>query len=292
MRSMTGFGRATISEDNASVTIELKTVNNRFLDVNLRLPSDLQHLESDIKRSITDRLARGRVEMNMQFDRSDEVIYELNKPMIAGYLEAMSQLKTEFGLEGDADINAIARLPNVISVKRAEVSETAGELIKSALAAALDDLEAMRGKEGDMLAAVLDANLAEIERRLAVIAGEAANLSSEFQQRLEKRITELLAKAETKVELDPSRLAQEVAFLADRSDISEEIDRLGTHISHFRDVMADVRDVGKRLDFLTQELNREANTIASKTQNMTVKESALAIKSEIEKIREQVQNIE
>ncbi|HMT09631.1 MAG TPA: YicC family protein [Pyrinomonadaceae bacterium] len=292
MRSMTGFGRATITEDSASVTIELKTVNNRFLDVNLRLPSDLQHLENDIKRTITDRLARGRVEVNLQFDRSEDVSYELNKPMIAGYLEAMSQLRAEFGLEGEPDLNVIARLPNVVSVKRAEVSEDAGVLIQKTLAAAIDDLEAMRGKEGDMLAAVLESNLAEIERRLAVVASESANVSTEFQQRLEKRIGDLLAKAETQVELDPSRLAQEVAFLADRSDISEEIDRLGTHISHFRDVVKDTRDVGKRLDFLTQELNREANTIASKTQNMTVKENALAIKSEIEKIREQVQNIE
>lgn len=289
---MTGFGRATITEDNASVTIELKTVNNRFLDVNLRLPSDLQHLENDIKRTITDRLARGRVEMNMQFDRSEDITYELNKPMIAGYLEAMSQLKAEFGLEGDADINVIARLPNVVSVKRAEVSETAGELIRNVLIAALDDLEAMRGKEGELLAAVIQANLAEIESRLVTIASESANIASEFQQRLEKRIGDLLAKVESQFEVDPVRLAQEVAFLADRSDISEEIARLSTHIGHFRDVMNDTRDVGKRLDFLTQELNREANTIASKTQNMTVKESALAIKSEIEKIREQVQNIE
>jgi uncharacterized protein (TIGR00255 family) len=292
MRSMTGFGRATITEDSASVTIELKTVNNRFLDVNLRLPSDLQHLENDIKRTITDRLARGRVEVNLQFDRSEDVSYELNKPMIAGYLEAMSQLKAEFGLEGEPDLNVIARLPNVVSVKRAEISEGAGALIQQTLTAAIDDLEAMRGKEGDMLAAVLEANLAEIERRLAIVASESANVSAEFQLRLEKRIGDLLTKAETQVELDPSRLAQEVAFLADRSDISEEIDRLGTHISHFRDVVNDTRDVGKRLDFMTQELNREANTIASKTQNMTVKENALAIKSEIEKIREQVQNIE
>lgn len=289
---MTGFGRATITEDSASVTIELKTVNNRFLDVNLRLPSDLQHLENDIKRTITDRLARGRVEVNLQFDRSEDVSYELNKPMIAGYLEAMSQLKAEFGLEGEPDLNVIARLPNVVSVKRAEISEGAGALIQQTLTAAIDDLEAMRGKEGDMLAAVLEANLAEIERRLAIVASESANVSAEFQLRLEKRIGDLLTKAETQVELDPSRLAQEVAFLADRSDISEEIDRLGTHISHFRDVVNDTRDVGKRLDFMTQELNREANTIASKTQNMTVKENALAIKSEIEKIREQVQNIE
>lgn len=289
---MTGFGRATITEEVASVTIELKTVNNRFLDVNLRLPSDLQHLESDIKRTITERLARGRVEVNLQLDRSDDVSYELNKPMIAGYLEAMSQLKAEFGLDGEPDLNVIARLPNVVSVKRADVSEEIGSVIRTALSDAIADLEAMRSKEGEMLAAVLESNLAEIERRLAIVANEASNVSAEFQQRLQKRIGDLLAKAETQVELDPSRLAQEVAFLADRSDISEEIDRLGTHISHFRDVVNDTRDVGKRLDFLTQELNREANTIASKTQNMTVKENALAIKSEIEKIREQVQNIE
>lgn len=289
---MTGFGRATITEEVASVTIELKTVNNRFLDVNLRLPSDLQHLESDIKRTITERLARGRVEVNLQLDRSDDVSYELNKPMIAGYLEAMSQLKAEFGLDGEPDLNVIARLPNVVSVKRADVSEEIGSVIRTALSDAIADLEAMRSKEGEMLAAVLESNLAEIERRLAIVAKEASNVSAEFQQRLQKRIGDLLAKAETQVELDPSRLAQEVAFLADRSDISEEIDRLGTHISHFRDVVNDTRDVGKRLDFLTQELNREANTIASKTQNMTVKENALAIKSEIEKIREQVQNIE
>lgn len=289
---MTGFGRASMSEGNASITIELKTVNNRFLDVNLRMPSDLQHLESDIKRTISDRLARGRVEVNLQFDRTEDVAYELNKPMIAGYLEAMSQLKAEFGLEGEPDLNVIARLPNVVSVKRAEVSDEVGALLQKVLVEAINDLEAMRGKEGEMLAVVLEANLAEIERRLAVIAGESANVSSDFQLRLSKRINDLLAKAETQVEVDPARLAQEVAFLADRSDISEEIDRLGAHISHFRDVVKDTRDVGKRLDFLTQELNREANTIASKTQNMTVKESALAIKSEIEKIREQVQNIE
>jgi uncharacterized protein (TIGR00255 family) len=212
--------------------------------------------------------------------------------MIAGYLEAMSQLKAEFGLEGEPDLNVIARLPNVVSVKRAEVSDEVGALLQKVLVEAINDLEAMRGKEGEMLAAILEANLAEIERRLAVIAGESENVSSDFQLRLSKRINDLLAKAETQVEVDPARLAQEVAFLADRSDISEEIDRLGAHISHFLDVVKDTRDVGKRLDFLTQELNREANTIASKTQNMTVKESALAIKSEIEKIREQVQNIE
>ena len=150
----------------------------------------------------------------------------------------------------------------------------------------------MRGNEGDMLKAELEFRLKEIENRMPSIEKESGNVTNEYQQRLTKRIGELLAKSESQIELDQSRIAQEVAFLADRSDISEEIARLRSHIEHFRGIMDEEKEVGKRLDFLTQELNREANTIASKTQNLAVKENALAIKSEIEKIREQVQNVE
>lgn len=143
-----------------------------------------------------------------------------------------------------------------------------------------------------MLAGVLRALLADIEARVPTIEAEAATVADEYRQRLTKRVNEMIAKADAQVELDQGRLAQEIAYLADRADISEEIARLRSHIEHFRQIIADDNDVGKRLDFLTQELNREANTIASKTNNMTVKENALAIKSDIEKIREQVQNIE
>ena len=289
---MTGFGRATINENDTSVTIELKTVNNRFLDVNLRLPNEIQHLEADLKRVLTERLARGRVEVNLQYDRTEEIAYELNRPVIKGYLDAMSQMKSEFGLAGEPDINVISRLPNVISTKRAEISEELGGVIDRVLRLAIDDLEAMRGREGEALASELASRLNDIESSLKIIESESANVTEEYRLKLEKRIGELLSRNETKIEVDPARLAQEVAYLADKSDISEEIARLSTHIGHFRDVMNDTRDVGKRLDFLTQELNREANTIASKTNNMTVKENSLAIKSEIEKIREQVQNVE
>lgn len=289
---MTGFGRATTSGDNFSVSVDLKTVNNRFLDLNLRLPSELQAIEMTVKKIISTRLARGRVEANLQYDRTDELTLELNRPLIAGFLGAMKELRDEFSLVGEPDINMIARLPNVVATKKEEPSAELLRAIESTFSAALDDLERMRFTEGKMLADELVERLNEIETRIPEIETESASVADEHSQRLTKRINEMLAKTDSQIALDQARLAQEVAYLVDRADISEEISRLRSHIEHFRDIMNDATDVGKRLDFLTQELNREANTIASKTNNMTVKENALAIKSEIEKIREQVQNVE
>lgn len=292
MRSMTGYGRGNVTGDGLNVVIEIKTVNNRFLDINLKLPGDLQQLEAGIKRLITSRLGRGRVDVSLQFDRTDEVVYELNRPLIAGFLSAMQEMKLEFSLPGEPDINVIARIPNVVSPKRKEASDAFAAAVDKALELALDDLETMRSTEGKMLADELDSRLTHISERIAPIEAEAANVAAEFAERLEKRIEAVLEKLGTHAEPDPGRLAQEVAYLADRIDISEEITRLRAHIEHFRQIMSEDRDVGKRLDFLTQELNREANTITSKTNNLKVKENALAIKSEIEKIREQVQNVE
>jgi uncharacterized protein (TIGR00255 family) len=289
---MTGFGRASASENNYSISIELKTVNNRFLDLNLRLPGELQLLESVIKKLISSRLARGRVEVNLQYDRNDDVQFELNRPLIAGFLAAMKELQAEFSLKGEPDVNVIARLPNVVATKKQEPDSEFLNAVETVLAVALDDLENMRSKEGELLGIEIASRLTEIENRIPTIESEAANVADEYRVRLTKRIDEMLAKSDSQIEIDQSRMAQEVAFLADRVDISEEITRLNTHIQHFRGIVLEGRDVGKRLDFLTQELNREANTIASKTNNMVVKENALAIKSEIEKIREQVQNVE
>jgi uncharacterized protein (TIGR00255 family) len=292
MKSMTGFGRGSTTSDTFAISVELKTVNNRFLDVALRLSGELQPLENEIKRLIGNRLARGRVEVNLQYDRNDEINYELNRPMINGFLSAMKQMQEEFGLAGEPDLNVVARLPNVLVPKKDELSTEFKSGIEAAVNHALDDLEKMRESEGKMLKDVLEANLIGIEERLPPIESEAANIGEEYRARLTKRIGEMLAKSESQIELDQARLVQEVAYLADRSDISEEIARLKTHIEHFRSIMDEEKEVGKRLDFLTQELNREANTITSKTNNMIVKENALAIKSEIEKIREQVQNVE
>ena len=292
MKSMTGFGRASITDNNFAITVELKTVNNRFLDINLRLASELQQLESEIKRLIGGRLTRGRVDVNLQYDRTSDVEYELNRPLITGFLAAMKDMQNEFALTGEPDINVIARLPNVVSTKKEEPTPEFLAAIEKVFSLALDDLEKMRLKEGSMLSDELESRLAEIERRLPPIEADADNVAEEYRQRLTKRIGDMLAKSDSQIEIDQARLAQEVAYLAEKADISEEIARLRTHIEHFRTIVKDDRDVGKRLDFLTQELNREANTITSKTTNMSVKENALAIKSEIEKIREQVQNVE
>jgi uncharacterized protein (TIGR00255 family) len=289
---MTGFGRAVVAEQTFAVTVELKTVNNRFLDINLRLSGDLQHLEAAVKRLIGNRLSRGRVDVNLNYERTAEINYELNRPMISGYLEAMKTMKNEFSLSGEPDLNVIARLPNVLVAKKDEVDAEFVIGVEKAINSALDDLEKMRENEGRMLKDDLAARIDEIEARVPAIETESDNISEEYRLRLSKRIGEMLSRSDSQIEIDQARMAQEIAYLAEKADISEEIARLRSHIEHFRTIMDEEKDVGKRLDFLTQELNREANTITSKTGNMAVKENALAIKGEIEKIREQVQNVE
>lgn len=292
MKSMTGFGRGFETSDEFAVTVEIKTVNNRFLDVNLRLGSELQPAESTIKRQIGNRLSRGRVDVSVTYERTRQINYELNRPMISGFLAAMKEMQREFGLSGEPDINVIARLPNVLAPKKDDLDEHFIVGLERAVNFALDDLERMRANEGEMLKNELAFRLSEIEKRLPTIESEAAGVADEYRQRLTKKIGEMLARVDSQLDIDQGRLAQEVAFIADRCDISEEIQRLRSHIEQFRQIVSEENEVGKRLDFLTQELNREANTIASKTNNLVIKENALALKSEIEKIREQVQNVE
>lgn len=292
MKSMTGFGRGIISIENFSATVEIKTVNNRFLDVNLRLPNELQPIEADLKRLITERLSRGRVDVNLNYERNEDVTYELNRPLISGYISALNEMKEVFGLEGEPDMNYIARLPNALQTTKADLNENYSDAIKNAFKVALDELEKMREVEGASLENELESRLSGIEDQIPLIESETENVLEEYRERLSKKIAEMLEKSDSQIEIDQGRLAQEVAYLATRSDISEEITRLKSHIEQFRSIMKEIKDVGKRLDFLTQELNREANTIASKTQNLIVKESSLTIKAEIEKIREQVQNVE
>ena len=292
MNSMTGFGRGTAAGEDFEISVDIKTVNNRFLDVVLKLGGELQPLEAPLKKLIGSRVARGRVDVSIQYDRTQEISYELNRPVISGYLHALNEMQSDFGIDGQLDINVIARLPNVLLTKKDDVDDEFMAAVERATAAALDDLTDMRSKEGEMLKKELTDRLSNIALHVDLIEKEAGDISEEYRQRLTKRIGELLAKSESQIEIDQGRLSQEVAYLADRSDISEEIARLRTHIVQFRTIMDDEKEIGKRLDFLTQELNREANTITSKTNNMTVKENGLQVKSEIEKIREQVQNVE
>jgi uncharacterized protein (TIGR00255 family) len=292
MKSMTGFGRGSATGDNFSVSVDLKTVNNRFLDVHLRLGSELSAIEPLIKRRITERLSRGRVDASLTFERTGEVSYELNRPLIAGFISAMRTMQQEFNLQGEPDINILARLPGAMQPVRDGIDEEMIRGIERAVEEALDELERMREREGQSLVAEMLGRLVEIERHLPIIEAAADGLVEAYRARLQKRIGELLARDSQAIELDQGTLAQELAYLAARSDISEELARLRSHLAQFREAIVSGGEVGKRLDFLLQELNREANTVLSKSTDLTIKEAGLAIKAEVEKLREQVQNVE
>lgn len=293
MKSMTGFGRGTFQGVGFSAAVDLKTVNNRFLDVHLRVSAELSAVEAVARRRIGERLSRGRVDVNISLERTGEVSYELNRPLIAGFVQAMREMQQEFGVTGNPDINVIARIPGALIAARDGVSDAMLKGVEQALNQALDELEAMRRREGASLAAEMSARLDEIERHLPIIESLSGEQVENYRARVYKRISELLARDGLEiVELDQGRLAQEVAYLADRSDITEETARLRSHVAQFRSAIAEEGDTGKRLDFLLQEFNREANTVLSKSTDLAIKEAALAIKAAVEKLREQVQNVE
>src|SRR6266850_5913674 len=292
MKSMTGFGRGSFSSEAFGVTVEVKTVNNRYLDVHLRLGQELSALEMLVRKRVGARLSRGRVDLNINFDRTGATTYEVNRPLIAGYVSAMREIQQQFNLAGDIDVSSVARLPGALAPARDGLDEVNTAGLERALDEAIDNLELMRENEGAALAEEMRFRLTNIEAQVPVIEAAAAGLTDAYRQRLQKRVGELVNRGGQAIDLDAGRLAQEVAYLADRSDISEELARLRSHLDQFRAAIDAEGEVGKRLDFLLQELNREANTVLSKSTEISIKDAALAIKAEVEKLREQVQNVE
>ncbi|MDT4898662.1 MAG: hypothetical protein QOH25_3739 [Acidobacteriota bacterium] len=289
---MTGFGRGAATGENFSVGVDLKTVNNRFLDIHLRLGTELSAIEAQVKRRISTRLSRGRVDASITLERTGEVAYELNRPLIAGYISALRAMQQEFEIAGEPDINVLARLPAAMQPVRDGLDEKMIAGVEQAIDEALEELEQMREREGEALAIEMHSRLDEISQQVPIIEAAAGTLVDNYRARLQKRIGELLARDAQVIEVDQGRLAQEVAYLADRSDISEEITRLKSHLVQFREALDGEGETGKRLDFLLQELNREANTVLSKSTDLLIKDAALAIKGAVEKLREQVQNVE
>ena len=289
---MTGYGKAMVAGDDFSVSVDLKTVNNRFLDIHLRVGSELASLEPQIKKRITARLSRGRVDVTVSMERVAQIAYEINRPLIAGYVSALKQLQQDFSIGGELDINAIARIPGAVQPARNGIDDRITGALEQALDQALDELEKMREQEGDALKKELRERVQKIETLVPIIESSAAGLADAYRLRLQKRIGELLNRGGQVIEIDPVRLAQEVAYLADRSDVSEEMVRLRSHLTQFQEALDASGDAGKMLDFLLQELNREANTTLSKSTDLAIKEAGLAIKAEVEKLREQVQNVE
>jgi uncharacterized protein (TIGR00255 family) len=292
MKSMTGYGKAMVAGDDFSVSVDLKTVNNRFLDIHLRVGTELASLEPGVKKRITSRLTRGRVDVSISLERTAQMVYELNRPLIAGYVNALKQLQQDFEIAGELDINVLARIPGALQPARNGIDERVVSAVDAAMDQALDELEGMREQEGAALRTELRERVRKIEALVPTIESAAAGLADAYRVRLQKRVGELLNRGGQVVEIDPARLAQEVAYLADRSDVSEEMVRLRSHLTQFQEALDAPGEAGKMLDFLLQELNREANTTLSKSTDLVIKEAGLAIKAEVEKLREQVQNVE
>src|SRR5205085_878093 len=210
MKSMTGFGQGSASGENFSVGVDLKTVNNRFLDIHLRLGTELSSLEAVVKRRIGARLSRGRVDASITFERTGEVAYELNRPLIAGYISALRTMQQEFNLTGEPDINILARLPGAMQPVRDGLDENMIAGVVNAIDQALNELEQMREREGEALAEEMRGRLDEISRQVPLIEDAASGLVDAYRARLQKRIGELLARDTQGAEIDPGRLAQEV----------------------------------------------------------------------------------
>jgi len=293
--SMTGFARVQVRvEDQLSYTLSVKSVNHRFLDAQLRLPSGLDALEMDLRKVLKESLVRGHVDLTLSIDRAGQQKAGYNRELVAGYVAAFNAARDEFGLNGEPELNAILRLPGALqNENRGEEDMTA--LARSVLEetpALLAQLNAMRAREGEALGAILHGTL----DRLADATEAIAALCPEIEQRYQERLTQRLLAA-TGPEFNRQRLLEEVAVLVERTDISEELARVHTHIGHFRELLAGGGELGKKLDFLLQEMNREANTLLSKTggvggKGTRITELGLAMKAEIEKAREQIQNLE
>ena len=300
IRSMTGFAQARIDRDGRSLRINLRSVNHRFLDLHLRMPDGFEVFESRARQAIRNRLRRGHVDVNVYYEPAGPAAVEVNHEVAEAYMKAVEELRRQFGVKTEPDLIALFRLPGVVAAPGAaselqneEAQERLGAQLEACLEQALGRLETMRSSEGQTLATEMQWVLARIVEKTAEIESLAERLRPAFARRLESKLNELL----NGVQVDPSRLAQEAALLAERSDVSEELARLRSHVEQFQKLLGSAGEVGKKLDFLLQEMQREANTLLSKTpgvesEGLAITGLALEVKSDIEKLREQAQNVE
>lgn len=291
---MTGYGLGTSEADGLKVTVELRSVNNRFADLKLRLPDELAPYEPDLRRKILGTVKRGRVDLDLRLDRTSRASSPivLNRAVVDGAREAWRTLREEYGVAGEWDLATLMRVPGVFesSGRGTELADTERAVVDRALDAALAALDAERRREGGTLQSDLLARVARMVEHVTSIRERAGTIPDAMHRRILERVRQLA----DQVTLDPSRLAQEAAFLADRADVTEELVRLGGHLEQAASLLRDdgSEPVGKRLDFLLQEIQRETNTIASKCADLEISRKALDLKAETEKIREQIQNLE
>jgi uncharacterized protein (TIGR00255 family) len=294
IRSMTGYGQGAAEAPGLKVTVELRSVNSRFADLKLRLPDELAPFEQELRRKVLATVKRGRVDVDLRVERTGEATAPLvlNRPVIEAALAAWKTLREDYGIHGTWDLNALMSVPGVFESQSpsAALDEPGRSAVDHALGLALTSLDADRRREGGILKDDLVARVNRMRTIVIAIRSAAAALPQALQQKIAERVQQLV----TQVTLDPARIVQEAAFLADRADITEELVRLGGHLEHALKLLAEPEGepVGKRLEFLLQEILRETNTIASKSGDLEVNRHALDLKAESERIREQIQNVE
>lgn len=290
IKSMTGFGKASNVRNGRSLDLEFKSVNSRYLDINIRMPKSLMALEDRIKKQLSSGISRGKVDVFLTYRNYNEADLDVrvNRGAARKYVEALREVTRELEIVDDIAASFLLKLDNVINLEeRTEDLEEVWELVSGVLADAMSQHETMRVAEGANLKIDLLEKQASIKEKLALIAKLAEGITDRYRRKLEERLREL-----NQLYIEDDRIAQEVAVFADRASIDEEITRLSSHMEQFSDMLELSEPVGRKLDFLAQEMNREANTMASKSVDLEITGHVLSIKNDIEKIREQIQNIE
>ena len=291
MNSMTGFGKAEVLTKNIRCTAEVTSFNNRFLELSVKLPRQLSSLEAQLRELVGDRVSRGKVNLYIGYDEigADAAKYHINTDAIKAYYSQLKVIQKKLKIPGKVEIEDILAIPESYGSSSESVDEKKiWPIVEKAADKALTQMSFMRGKEGAALSNDMAMRIDTIEKLLAQVEAESKTVVQKMREKLTKRIEEILQSSS----IDQTRLEQEVAFYADKSDITEECTRFASHNEQFKHAFTLKEPIGKKLNFLLQEMNREANTIASKSSELNIAKGALVMKEEIEKLREQVQNVE
>ena len=292
IRSMTGYGKQSLNVDGREYQIEIKSVNHRYLDINIKMPKTLSYLEETVKKEISEKIKRGKVDVFITYENNSKEgkNITINKELAKLYIEQLKELAEEEKISSNIEVMEIAKFPDILTIKADEEDEKIKQEIIQVTTEATNKIVEMKAIEGEKIAQDLLQRISKIENKIMEISSKSTGLIEEYVVKLEKRIQEIL-KTE---EIDKSRIAQEVVIYADKCSIQEEITRLKSHIYQFRNLITNNQNetIGKKLDFIIQEMNRETNTIGSKENNLEITNGVIDIKTEIENIREQIQNIE
>ena len=290
IRSMTGYGKARITKEQREYEVEMKSVNHRYLDITVKLPRQISYLEELIKREISKKIKRGKVDVFVSFqnDSMEGRNIKINNELAKAYIIELKKLAETENILADIQVNDIAKYPEVLTIQNSQDDEMIKKEMAEVVIKAMESLVEMRKKEGIKLAEDLNNRLDNIQEKINELDKFSTGLIEEYVVKLEERLKELLGASE----LDKNRLAQEVVIYADKCSIQEEITRLNSHIKQFKELLKSDEAEGKKMDFIIQEMNRETNTIGSKSNSLEVTNSVIEMKTEIENLREQVQNIE